>query len=255
MKMEVVSENKIVPKKKPAAKKKSVAKTKAVTVQKKPLQSESGALLKMAIDKDLDVDKLAKIIDMNVEEKKRQAKANFDLHFAKMQAEFPPVKRSKEGYGYNYTPLEVMQNSHNPIITKHEFSYKWKEESLENGKKIILIISGYGHDDKTSFDVPILQATKQQNAVQVLGSMTTYGKRYTFVSGFGVTIEDEDDDAASLTFADGVQYAQQVQWLESCETKEDLIKTWKEIYKELGNDKVGLQILTVIKDKQKGKIK
>ncbi len=243
---------KIVPKKKPAIK--------AITVKLKQeivKQSETAALLKLAIDKDLDIGKLEKLIDLKNREDEKIGKKEFDNHFAQIQAKFPPVKRSKEGYGYNYTPLEVMQKSHNPIIAEFGFSYKWKEVSLpEGGKKVILIINGYGYtDEETSFDIPKLEATKQQNAVQVLGSMSTYGKRYTFVSGFGITIEDEDDDAAALTFADGVQYAQQVQWIESCETKEDLVKTWKEVWTQLGTDKLGKDILTVIYNKQKKVIK
>lgn len=260
MKMEVVNEKKIVPKKKQTVKKTTTSgrkrapkKTTTLTKPKQEIavQSETGALLKMAINKDLDIEKLEKLIELKNRGEERACKKDFETHFSLMQADFPPVKRSKEGYGYNYTPLEVMQKNLNPIISKHGFSYKWSEDSIPEGKKITLIISGWGHSESTSFDVPALQPTKQQNAVQVLGSMSTYGKRYTFVSGFGVTIEDEDDDAASLTFDDGVQYAEPTNWISTCKTLEDLSKTWSQIWTQTEGDKIGREILTIVKDKKK----
>ena len=83
--------------------------------------------------------------------------------------------------------------------------------------------------------------------------MSSYGKRYTFTSGFGIIIEDEDTDG-NLTFDDGVQYADQVLKLQNCNTKKELITVWKDIYKNLGTDKIGIEILSVVKDKQKKKV-
>ena len=35
-----------------------------------------------------------------------------------------------------------------------------------------------------------------QNAIQIAGAQSTYGRRYTFVAGFGIVLEGEDSDAA-----------------------------------------------------------
>lgn len=214
-------------------------------------KSEMGALLKMAISKDIDIDKLKELIALKNAEQDRQCKQDFDLHFSAMQKCFKPIKKIKKGYGYYYAPLEHLQEECGQIIADHGFSYRWKEDALrEGGKRIILIISGWGHtDDSTHFDIPKLEGTSQQNAAQVLGSMSTYGKRYTFMSGFGITVEDEDDDAASLTFEDGIMYANEVQQIRNCKSMDELKSIFPTLYKS--TDKDGKDILTIEKDKKK----
>ena len=218
-------------------------------------QSESGALLQMAITEGLDVDKLEKLIDLRDREEAKQCKKDFDFHFAEMQRDFKPVQRTKKGYSNKYAPLEDLQSQYSPIISEHGFSYKWNEKTIDTGKRVTLIITGYGYTDSdTTFDVPKLEKTNQMNSIQVLAAMSSYGKRYTFTAGFGIIIEDEDTDG-NLSFDDGVQYAEQVLKINSCNTKEELMATWKDIWKNLGADSIGKEILTVVYNKQKGKIK
>ena len=59
--------------------------------------SESGAMVEMAINKNLDIDKLERVIAMHREIKKEQSKENFDIHFSEMQREFKPFVRSQKG--------------------------------------------------------------------------------------------------------------------------------------------------------------
>jgi len=140
------------------------------------------------------IEALERFIALKEREESRHASLEFDRHFAEMQADFVPASRSKKGYDYRYAPVEALQKQHGPIISAHGFSYRWKEESIETGKRCTLIISGHGSSRENSFDVPMITGTKQMNPIQVAGAMSTYGRRYTFISGFGVIIEDEDTD-------------------------------------------------------------
>lgn len=214
-------------------------------------QSQMTMLIKMAVSNNLDTDKLSKLIELKNQEEQRQCKKDFDYHFAQMQREFKPVKKAKAGYGYNYAPLELLQKEYGQTIADHGFAYRWREEPIDGGsKRIILIISGHGHtDESTSFDIPPLEGTKQQNKAQVLGSMTTYGKRYTFMSGFGIIVEDEDDDGAS--FEDGIHYAKKVSLIRGANSMDELKAVFTKLYHEMGNDQAGKQILSSEKDKRK----
>ena len=215
-------------------------------------ETEMSSLLRMAVSQDLDTEKLEKLIDLKNREEERQCKKVFDDKFAEMQRQFEPVKKSKEGYGYNYAPLEHLQKQFGQTIADYGFSYRWKEQPLEDGgKRVILIISGWGYtDDSTTFDIPKLEGTKQQNAAQILGSMTTYGKRYTFMSGFGIIVEDEDDDAASLSFEDGVQFSNEIQQIRSASSLEELKEVFGMLYKSY-SDSTAKKIFTTEKDKRK----
>lgn len=218
--------------------------------------SESTALIRLAIDKGIDTDKLEKLIELRNKEIDRQSQADFEAAFSRMQAEFIAVVKDKvakdEGKAlYSYAPLETLQEVVGPIIARHGFSYAWREESIEMGKRVVMSISGYGHTKTTSFDVPKIEGTKRQNAIQVAGAMSTYGRRYTFIAGFGLTVKGEDDDAASLTFDDGVRYAEYVRRIKECKTLDDLKSVWPIVYKELDGDNIGREIVGKAKDTKK----
>jgi hypothetical protein len=163
-------------------------------------------LIASAVANNLDVDKLERLIDMRNKELARTAKLDYDEHFAAMQKEYVPVGKGREAKDrdgirvlYKYCPLEDILRVYQPIISKHGFSYRWAEEAMTpTERRIWCIVAGYGHEERSYVDIPIPVATSFTNAVQQRGSATTYGKRYSFVSAFGVIIDGEDDDAGEL---------------------------------------------------------
>lgn len=133
-------------------------------------------------------------ITLRRDEEQRRAALEFDKHFAEMQAEMPRVPRSKQSHTNKYAPLESLQEICGPIIAKHGFSYFWREEVIELGKRVTIVISGWGFSKEVCFDVPKMPGTNAMNPVQVAATLSSYGKRYTFTSGFGIIICDEDTD-------------------------------------------------------------
>ena len=179
---------------------KAAAATTAVVVAQ-PTASAVGAEMSSAdqimlrIIESGSVDALEKFIALRERTEALSAEKDYDLHFSAMQAEFTVVGRSKQGYGYRYCPIEKLQAHYGPTIAKHGFSYRWTELVLENGiKRCTMTISGWGSSRDNSFDIPKLSGTERMNAIQVAGAMSSYGRRYTFISGFGVIIGDEDSD-------------------------------------------------------------
>lgn len=222
------------------------------------VQTETGDLLKMAVSKDLDVDKLEKLIELKNREDERKCKQDFDRHFVEMQKEFTPIKRNKKGDKGNYAPVDELQKKYGIIIANHGFSYTWNEENLDNGSlKTTMIISGYGHTRSNQKVLPVYEPDKGSqsgkaimNVLQAEGTRSTYNCRYTFKAGFGITETDEDTDG-NLNFEDGVQYAREIEWIRTCKTKEDLKKTWTEVWTELANDKIGRDVLTIVYNEKK----
>lgn len=160
-------------------------------------------LLTLALEKGVDTDKLEKLIDLRNKEIARQSKAAYDTHFAEMQRDFVPVGKSREVMSedgrrvlYSFCPLEDILTAYQPIITRHGFSFRWSEESLDNGmKRIWCIVAGYGHEERSYVDIPIQVGTKFTNTIQQRGVSTSYGKIYSFMNAFGVIIAGEDNDA------------------------------------------------------------
>jgi hypothetical protein len=162
-------------------------------------------LLAMAITKGVDTDMLEKLIALKNAELERQCKAEFARHFAEMQAEFVPVGKGKQANDangrklYSYCPLEDILSMAAPIMAKHGFAYRWTEEALANKeKRINCIVSGHGHQETSFVDIPFMEPpTRATNAVQMRGSATTYGKRYSFLNATGIIVGGEDNDALS----------------------------------------------------------
>jgi hypothetical protein len=216
-------------------------------VEDRQIQPAGGdSLIQLAIERGLDTDKLEKLIDLRNKEIERQSKLAFDDAFARMQAEFGPVMRSKEARGddgkrmYAYAPLEALQDAVGPTIAKHGFSYSWNEENIESGKRVTMTITGHGASRTSTFDVPMVPGTRRMNPVQVMGAMSTYGRRYTFLAGFGIVVQDEDDDAqaASINIADDLNA------IDSAATMEELKAAYIDAYKRHdGNRKAQLEII------------
>ena len=223
------------------------------------IQSETGLLLKLAVDKDLDVEKFKALIDLQNQQEERHCKRDFATHFSEMQKEFTPIKRSKKGDKGNYSPVDELQKKYSDIISSHGFSYTWNEELLtDKSLKTTMTISGYGHEVSNSKVLPEYIPDKGSssgkaimNPLQAEGTRSTYNQRYTFKAGFGITETDEDTDGG-LTFNDGVQYAEQANNINNCNTVDELKKVWTETWTKLGTDSIGKQILTTVyNDKKK----
>ena len=150
---------------------------------------------------------MERLIKMKYEDEDRTAEKDFHAHFAKMRAALPSIKKSKEvkrsggAHMYNYAPLEEIQKICDPILQEYGFSYSWREEAIDGGKRVWFDLFGFGHTKSNCFDAPLLGAKHSReggeitNAVQGARMTSSYAKRNSMVDGLGLIIEDEDDDA------------------------------------------------------------
>lgn len=218
-----------------------------------PALSGTDALVAKAVDSG-NIEMLEKLLDLQDRVQDRMAKEEFNRHFSQMQGDFVAVKKSAENKHLHskYAKIEDMQAAYTPVISRHGFSYSWREEALEGGaKRTILEITGYNHTRETSFDVPKLEAIKSnsgggavQNAIQVAGAMSTYGRRYTFIAGFGVIMEGEDSDGSVNGI--GVEFADDVLSLQACGSIAELQASWSTIFPKVRNNKAGMNYLSGI---------
>jgi len=165
--------------------------------------SESNALLRMAIDKDLDIEKLKTLIELRDREEERRAQSLFEYHFAEMQKDYVPVAKSKavmskdkNTAAYFYCPLPDILETYTPIISSHGFGYRFDITDLpDNLIRIACHLTGYGHTRTTAITLPILTAGMYMNAIQSRGATIEYGRRYTFMNVTGCIVSDENGSA------------------------------------------------------------
>lgn len=222
-----------------------------------PATYSAGYLLKEGIGKGLDVESIKELIALKNREEDRASRKEFHEHFQEMQKEYPPVKKTRAVYDrdgnlmYMYAPLDDIMDIYVPILNKHGFSYRWEEKKVADGtKEITCILSGYGHEEKATVEIPIESGNKFSSNIQQRGASTSYGKRYSFNDVVGVIIAGEDDES-KLNYSDGVEYAEQIKQIRDCKSMDDLKKVWEVLYSEYKDDKNGFKVLNFEKDRQK----
>jgi hypothetical protein len=186
-------------------------------------------LLEKVIDSG-NIDILERFIALRAKEEERQARIAFEEAFTRMQSELPAVVKTKDNGATKskYAPLEVIQRACDTTIHKHGFSYSWREESIQEGKRVWMDISGFGYTKSAFFDCPKIAGNNAQNAIQIAGAMSTYGRRYTFVSGFGIVVEGEDTDG-HYTVAEFGEYRELLNPLYEAKTAAQLLAAAQKI--------------------------
>ena len=212
--------------------------------------NDTSSLIALAINNNVNIEALDALIRLKNNEIDRQAKQEFDFHFTEMQKEFEPIQKTKKGYDYDYAPLPEIIKKYGPIISKHGFSFKWKESKIDNGKRVTIIIRGWGHEDSsTYFDVPQIQGTKRQNTIQVAGTMSSYGERYTFKAGFGIVEIGIDTDGQ--TYDEGITYGEDIKKIRDCSDIKSLIEVFRDLWTKYGKDPQGQKVISIEKDRKK----
>jgi len=209
---------------------------------KLPMAREDALLAKVLESGNIEV--LERFIALRAAEEERQAKMEFDRHFAEMRRELSPVIKSKKNAGTNsdYAPLEEYQATCDDTIFKHGFSYTWSEEALDQGRKrVILHISGWGYTQTNYWDAPAYEGNRATNSLQSAGVQTTYGKRYTFASGFGIVTKGEDTDGA--TFDIPPELSDALDKIRNADTLDKLMAAYQIAYERFKSDQNHLRLV------------
>lgn len=154
-------------------------------------------IVAMAANKDIDVAKLEKLIDMQERIMRRQSEEAFNRAFALMQSELPVIAASKTGDKWKYAPLEDIIEVVRPILQKHGFSLAHRTEwPAHDVLKVVGILSHVdGHSKESEFQSKA-DNSGSKNAIQGLGSANHYGRRYTTNDLLGIVTRDDDGRAA-----------------------------------------------------------
>jgi hypothetical protein len=155
-----------------------------------------------ARDPSVNIDKLERMMAMYERVTDRTAKAAYSDALSQMQPELPVIaERGKidlgRGKPQSYALWEDINEAIKPVLAKHGFAVSFRT-GREDGMIVVTGILSHrdGHSEETTMHLPI-DASGSKNAVQAVGSSTSYGKRYTASALLNLTSrlsEDKDDD-------------------------------------------------------------
>jgi len=124
----------------------------------------------------------------------RKSAPTFDTAFAQAQQEFTAVVKNKVNpfLKNNYADLNSVINAVRPALLKHNISIRWQYATDQvMGLCVDCILSGHG-SELHSGPLP-LGVSGGSNAMQAIGSASSYARRYTLMAVCGVAADDDDD--------------------------------------------------------------
>jgi hypothetical protein len=170
-----------------------------------PIKGEVETLIAQAIDKNVPVETMERLLVMRRELKAEFAKEAFDKAMSEFQAGCPTIGKTKCVYtkagnkAYSYAPLESIVAQVKGLLKEHGFSYAVQTETKEGMVKVTCIAKHkYGHTEPSSVEVPLGNKTDIMSQTQVVAAALTFAKRYAFCNAFGILTGDEDTDASSM---------------------------------------------------------
>jgi len=161
---------------------------------------------RVALDPNVDVEKMSRILDMQEKVFDKNSQIAFNKSMVQCQKNMPTVARDSVNQQTNssYAKFETILNAVKPTYTNHGFSLSFGTEA-SNVDGYINIICDVMHEDgytkRYQVDLPLdnvgIKGTANKTAVHGTGSTYSYGKRYLITMIFNIAIANEDDDAVT----------------------------------------------------------
>jgi hypothetical protein len=173
--------------------------------------SDSAALMQViaraAENPAVDLDKMERLLQMHQRIMERTSKIAYAVDMAAMQPLLPIIAergavRNKLGEVQStYALWEDLNEAIKPILAASGFSITFRI-GQDDGRLSVtgVLLHRAGHSEETTMVLPI-DMSGSKNAVQAVGSSTSYGKRYTAGALLNITsrggAKSEDDDGKS----------------------------------------------------------
>lgn len=170
-----------------------------------PAPSEASAIVQMiervALNPNVDIEKLERLLAMQERIMATNARVAYTAALAAMQSTLPVIperggiKNAKGEIQSKYALWEDINEKILPKLAEHGFSLSFRTGLTSDGKLTVtgILAHAEGHQEETTIVLPY-DSSGSKNAVQAVGSSTSYGKRYTASALLNITSRGEDDD-------------------------------------------------------------
>ena len=192
-------------------------------------------LLRMAVSGGADIEKLEKLMDLQLRWQKEEAKQAFIKAMNAFKADPPEIVKDRhvafKEVRYNYATLANVCDQVTGALSKHGISHRWRTEQPSEGliRVTCILTHDMGHSEETTLAAGP-DTTGSKNAIQALGSAVKYLQRYTLLAATGLEAGEEDNDGRGAPKWDELQ--QYLDAIKICHNLEILQKTFGEGFKK-----------------------
>ena len=168
-----------------------------------PIQTTPQTLLNIAIEKGADLEKLEKLMDLQIKWESNQARKAYHVAMAAFKANLPTVVKDKTNSQYKskYASEDALINTINPELSKHGLSATFDFAQTGDEIKVTCNIThADGHRESVSLSGKA-DGSGSKNPLQQIKSTTTYLRKATFeaITGIASSDNEADDDGNGAT--------------------------------------------------------
>jgi len=161
-----------------------------------PIQTTPQTLLNIAIEKGADLEKLEKLMDLQIKWESNQARKAYHVAMAAFKAHLPTVVKDKTNSQYKskYASEDALINTINPELSKHGLSATFDFAQTGDEIKVTCNIThADGHRESVSLSGKA-DGSGSKNPLQQIKSTTTYLRKATFEAITGIASSDNEAD-------------------------------------------------------------
>lgn len=151
----------------------------------------------------VDVDKMARLLDMHIQMTGRAAKAAYIEAVRVVKRSLPVIEKNglieiKGRESTPYTLYEDIDEAISPILDEQGLVLTFRTSQAPDGRLIVTGVLSHsdGHEERTDLTLPY-DSSGSKNGVQAVGSSLSYGKRYAATALLNLVSKGEDDDGES----------------------------------------------------------
>jgi len=160
-------------------------------------------LVRYAIESGADLDRLERLMDMQIKWEANEARKAFAEAMAEFKLNAPAIMKDKNvsyetGKGttaYSHATLGNVCEKIVASLANHGFSHRWVPGRRDNGVLTItcVITHKLGHSEETMLEGGA-DASGGKNNIQAMSSTNTYLERYSLLAAVGLAPKDMPDD-------------------------------------------------------------
>lgn len=210
-------------------------------------------LIQIAVQQGADVEKLEKLMDLQLRWEANEARKLFVGAMAAFKSDPPTINKNRhveyKEVDYWHATLDNVVATIGAALSKHGISHRWKTGQVEAKISVTCILTHEaGHSEETTLTAGA-DTTGSKNAIQAVGSTVTYLQRYTLLSATGLAASGQDSDGKTGGM-DEQGFEDYLTTIRDASTADECQSAFKKAYVAAGdlNDKESQKAFITAKD-------
>lgn len=207
------------------------AMTKAEPQEVVPVEGATIANLieRVATNPNASIETLERLLGMQERVQATHAKRAYQAALAEMQPNLPIIEergaiKNGQKVQSTYALWEDINEAIRPVLAQYGFALSFRVNKTASEVTVTGVLSHRdGHSEETALSLPV-DGSGSKNAVQAVGSSTSYGQRYTAKLLLNLTSRGADDDGQAAGLGAAAQRA--IADINACESVAEL-RDWK----------------------------